>query len=177
MSLKHAILVILEKEPAAGYDLLQKFRESLGYFWNAKHQQIYKQLKQLLDDQLITVKMDHQENKPDKKIYSITTQGQAELVSWLSTPSTPSKINDVLLVKIYSANASNLHLINEELHSHIALHQKTLSTLLEIELTYKGLSEELRHQYRFPYLTLRRGILIEQAWLTWANEAIQLFKK
>jgi len=177
MSLKHAILVLLEKEEATGYDLLQKFRDSLGYFWNAKHQQIYKQLKQLLSDQMIAVETDEQTSKPDKKIYSITDLGKAELKNWLATSITPSKINDALLVKIYAANTHNQADINAELELHIKMHQKTLSKLLEIESIYKGLPEDQQYLHRFPYLTLRRGILGEEAWLTWAHEAIQLFKK
>ena len=41
MSLKHAILTLLESQPGSGYDLVKRFKDGLGYFWNAKHQQVY----------------------------------------------------------------------------------------------------------------------------------------
>ena len=47
MSLKHAILILLETEPGSGYDLVKRFKAGLGYFWNAKHQQVYQELKKL----------------------------------------------------------------------------------------------------------------------------------
>lgn len=177
MSLKHAILVLLETEPSSGYDLLKQFNRSLGYFWNAKHQQIYQQLKLLLNEQLIECRHETQEGKPDKKIYEITKTGVTELTSWLSKPVKTNKINDALLVKIYGG-----HLISEEalltdLESHLLLHEKTLLQLKQIEQTYLKLPNAAQEKYKLPYLTLRRGILGEEAWLTWANESIKMVKK
>jgi len=177
LSLKHAILLMLEHEPSSGYDLLKQFRESLGYFWNAKHQQIYRQLKQLSDEKLITHVDTPQAHKPDKKVYRITTDGQSELYAWLSSPTQPNKINDGLLVKIYGADVGDPEKILEELERHIALHQHTLGKLKAIEERYLAASQEQQQKYRYPYITLRRGILGEEAWLKWAEEASHLFKK
>lgn len=177
MSLKHAILVLLETEPSSGYDLLKQFKGSLGYFWNAKHQQIYQQLKSLSNDQLITCEHEAQQGKPDKKVYRITNAGIRELANWLGKSVNPNKINDALLVKIYGG-----HLIPEtelltELEKHIAIHHKTLKQLLEIEVKYQQLSPSIKHKFKLPYITLRRGILGEKAWLEWAKEASAMIKK
>jgi PadR family transcriptional regulator AphA len=53
---------------------------------------------------------------------------------------------------------------------HIAVHRKTLDSLLSIERDYHALPAEQRAALRLPYLTLRRGILGEQSWLAWADE-------
>ena len=171
MSLKHAILVLLETEPSSGYDLLQQFKGSLGYFWNAKHQQVYQQLKKLNEDGLIQFQLEQQEGKPDKKIYTITPDGEKELANWLRTPVAPNKVNDALLVKIYGGNHCEPQVILEELNRHIEIHRKTLNKLKAIEQSYLQLTEKGKTKYRLPYLTLRRGILGELAWLEWANEA------
>ena len=71
MSLKHAILVLLETEPSSGYELVKHFKQSLGYFWNAKHQQVYQQLKKLTESKQVTFQEQSQIDKPDKKIYPI----------------------------------------------------------------------------------------------------------
>ena len=47
MSLKHAMLVSLAERPASGYDLVRRFDRSVGYFWRASHQQIYRELPKL----------------------------------------------------------------------------------------------------------------------------------
>ena len=41
MSLRHAILVLLQDQEASGYDLAREFANSIGLVWNATHQQIY----------------------------------------------------------------------------------------------------------------------------------------
>lgn len=177
MSLKHAILVLLETEPGSGYDLLKQFNNSLGYFWNAKHQQIYQQLKLLLVEGLIDCELEEQNGKPDKKVYKINQAGVAELADWLSNSVKPNKINDALLVKIYGGHLIDNNNIVSELEAHLSLHQKTLKQLKQIEKKYLDLSPEVQEKYKLPYITLRRGILGEEAWLTWANEALEMVKK
>jgi PadR family transcriptional regulator AphA len=177
MSLKHAILVLLETEPSSGYDLLKQFNDSLGYFWNAKHQQIYQQLKILASDKLIDCNIEKQLGKPDKKIYKITKLGAAELLTWLSQPVKPNKINDALLVKLYGGHLTDTDNLLKELENHISLHKKTLLQLRKIEKKYLKLPNNLQEKYKLPYITLRRGILGEEAWLEWAHESIKMIKK
>ena len=52
----------------------------------------------------------------------------------------------------------------------VARQMQTLDSLLAIERDYLALLAEQRAGWRLPYLTLRRGILGEQAWLAWADE-------
>lgn len=177
MSLKHAILVLLETEPSSGYDLLKQFKNSLGYFWNAKHQQIYQQLKLLSHDGLIECRQEEQAGKPDKKVYKITSRGVSELSSWLDQPVRPNKINDALLVKIYGGHLTSSENLLTELNGHLSHHQTTLAQLKEIEKKYLTLSQTLQAKYQLPYITLRRGILGEEAWIQWASESIDMIKK
>jgi len=177
MSLKHAILVLLETEPSSGYNLLKQFNEGLGYFWNAKHQQIYQQLKVLSDQKYISHTVEAQKGKPDKKTYKITKAGVKALTAWISTPIKPSKVNDALLVKLYGGHLTTGQNLLDELDRHAEMRNKTLRKLLNIEKTYLLLSPEKQQKYQLPFLTLRRGILGEQAWLSWANEAKQTIKK
>ena len=144
MSLKHAILALLETEPGSGYDLLKQFNEGLGYFWNAKHQQIYQQLKQLLEKDLISCSVQQQANKPDKKIYQINQAGIRDLKAWLSTEIKPAKVNDALLVKLYAGHLIDNKELLREIQEHKSRHEKTLSKLLEIEQTYLLLPENKR---------------------------------
>jgi len=170
MSLKHAILILLESEPGSGYDLLKRFKEGLGYFWNAKHQQVYQELKKLNEAGWLDCEAQAQETRPDKKVYRLTAAGHAELLRWLSEPVAPNKINDALLVKLYGGSLTDEANLREEMARHVAIHRKTLDSLLAIERDYQALPTEQRQALRLPYLTLRRGILGEQSWLAWAAE-------
>lgn len=177
MSLKHAILVLLETEPSSGYDLMKHFKRSLGYFWNAKHQQVYQQLKRLHEEGLIDYTLEPQAGKPDKKIYAINEHGIEALKDWLASPVKPNKINDALLVKLYGGHLTTDQNLLDELDRHIETNQRTLEELLAIEQQFLALPENKQAHYRLPYLTLRRGIIGEQAWLTWAEEAKKAIKK
>lgn len=177
MSLKHAILTLLETEEGSGYDLLKRFKARLGFFWNASHQQIYQQLKKMNEDGLIHCTLDTQINKPDRKVYAITQKGHDALVEWIEQPVKVNKINDALLVKLYAGHLTDADTLMTELKEHEKIHQRMLETFLQLENDYLSLPADQQQPFALPYLTLRRGILGEQAWLTWASEVKQTLQK
>ena len=71
MALEHAILVSLAERSASGYDLARRFDASIGHFWSASHQQIYKVLGRMEADKLVAADLIAQEGRPDKKVYAI----------------------------------------------------------------------------------------------------------
>lgn len=172
MSLKHTILTLLETEQGSGYDLLKRFQKRLGFFWNASHQQIYAQLKKMHAEQLIEFTIENQDNRPDKKIYSLTTAGREELQQWIANPVKISRINDALLVKLYAGHLAEKNTLLDEIQLHRSSHQRMLETFLALEQEYLEAPQAEKKSLELPYLTLRRGILGEQAWLTWADEVI-----
>lgn len=98
MSLKHAILVLLDREPGSGYDLAQRFNKGIGHFWQASHQQIYQQLKKLDAENLLRFKHQPQSGKPDRKVYQITAQGRRVLTDWMQKSEKPPVVRDALLI-------------------------------------------------------------------------------
>ncbi len=99
MSLSHTILGFLSLGSMTGYDLKKYMDNSTQFFWHAELSQIYPTLKQLESKGLIKAEVIPQDGKPDKKVYSITKAGRAELVAWLSEPleETPPTKSPVLL--------------------------------------------------------------------------------
>lgn len=84
MSLRYALLGLLDAQPASGYDLSRRFAAGIGtYAWDAKHGQIYPELKRLLADDLITVT---ERGARGRKTYAITAEGRATLREWLLSP-------------------------------------------------------------------------------------------
>ena len=47
--LKYAILGLLNQKSMSGYELSSEFESALNEFWNAKHSQIYPELKKLTE--------------------------------------------------------------------------------------------------------------------------------
>ena len=174
MSLKHAILVLLEKKPGSGYDLAQRFRGGIGNFWNATHQQVYQELKKLTAAKLVEFELHTQSERPDKKVYRITATGRSTLKTWLKAPVKAVKINSTLLVKIYAAHLSDPAALDAELAAHIAHHEKKLDEYLGLEKQYFAADTAMRRKQRLPYLTLRSGIRYEWYWIDWLREVRQL---
>lgn len=176
MSLKHAILTLLETEEGSGYDLLKRFKQRLGFFWNASHQQIYLQLKKMTDAGLLEFEHESQTGRPDKKVYQVTPQGRQVLMEWMESSVKVDKVNDALLVKLYAGHLVDPNILAEEILKHQSIHQRMLNTFLALEQDYLKLQENEKTAYTLPYLTLRKGILGEQAWLAWAAEVIIYLK-
>src|SRR3974390_2061661 len=49
VALGDAILACLTERPMTGYELAKTFDSSIGFFWKADHQQIYRELSKLRD--------------------------------------------------------------------------------------------------------------------------------
>lgn len=177
MSLKHAILTLLETEEGSGYDLLKRFKQRLGFFWNASHQQIYSQLKTMFEEGLISCEFEPQSGKPDRKVYSVTPAGHGALLSWINQEVKINKINDALLVKLYAGHLVDAPVLIQEVRRHQVIHQRMLNTFLAIEQQYLAIPSDQQKPFNLPYLTLRKGILGEQAWLTWAQEVLDYLQQ
>jgi PadR family transcriptional regulator AphA len=170
MSLKHAILVLLDREPGSGYDLTQRFNSGIGHFWQASHQQIYQQLKQLDGEKHVRFKTLSRDGKPDRKLYDITAYGRKALKAWLHTVDKPPVVRDALLIKIFAASEADYPALILELDRHIALHQAVLSNHQGIEAEFFKRPTAQQQKHRLPYLTLRRGIRYEREWIEWLAE-------
>src|SRR5690349_18495274 len=86
MALEHAILVSLLEQPGSGYELARRFERSIGRFWTATHQQIYRVLKRMESDGWISAEEIGQDGRPDKRAYSVAPTGRDVLTAWLRDP-------------------------------------------------------------------------------------------
>lgn len=172
MALSHAILVALLDCPSSGYDLAKRFDGSVGFFWDASHQQIYRELARLEAAHHIASETVQQETRPNKKLYSITEKGKALLKQWMNTASQPNPIKDDLLVKLFGGYIIDPDTILKELRQHRKLHQTRLVEYQAIEDRFFPDLELLSKKATYQYLTLRNGIQFEQGWLKWCDEAI-----
>jgi DNA-binding PadR family transcriptional regulator len=172
MALAHAVLAILIRKPCSGYDLAKRFEGSVGYFWKATFQQIYRELARLEEQGMLSVETIQESHYPAKKRYSVTEAGQVYLRQWIEEPVEVSPLKDDLLVKLYSGYLAPLPTILAELQRHRSAHQERLAIYQELEKKYFENPETLEVQARFVYLTLRSGVHFEAAKVAWCDEAI-----
>ncbi len=132
MYINYTILGLLESASMSGYDL-KKAIQYLPFFpWSGNNNQIYKVLVELLEDDLVTNEILHQDNSPSKKIYSITEKGRASLQEWvISTEPEMPELKKLFLVQLAcSENISPEKLINllneyeNNIQTQIVLHKE-----------------------------------------------------
>lgn len=101
MSLQSVLLVILSKEPNTGYGVGRLLRCQLSHLWDARLQQIYGELAKLEARGLVQCESIALHNRPAKKVYSLTSAGEAALEDWLLVPPPSISYKDELLVRLY----------------------------------------------------------------------------
>jgi DNA-binding PadR family transcriptional regulator len=174
MALAYAIMSVLTDKPQSGYELTKYFEQSIGFFWKASHQQIYRELTKLTDQGWIEAEEIAQTGRPDKKLYRLSALGQQQLTQWIATPCEVMTIKDDLLIKVFVGNLVDPSVIYQELARHQQLHREKLMSYQNIEQQYFSDPTQLPTQDLFPYMTLRRGIRHEQEWIDWCAESLEL---
>lgn len=99
------VLGILSEKPATGYEIKERFSTIFANFYNASFGSIYPILHKLTKENKVTFETIEQEGKPDKKVYSITEEGQRAFHKYLSQPVENEKIKWDFMVRLfYSEN-------------------------------------------------------------------------
>src|SRR5215813_8418841 len=105
MSLMHAILGFLSHKAQTGYDLkTEAFDDSVAYFWPADQAQIYRTLDKLTEQGLVECHIEIQQDRPNRKVYSITESGNNELTRWLNEFQTPPVYREPFLIQLFFAD-------------------------------------------------------------------------
>jgi DNA-binding PadR family transcriptional regulator len=103
MSVKHALLALLERRPLHGYGLKSEFEARLGQAWPLNIGQVYTTLGRLERDGLVAPERAGDDGG-DRRAWRITGPGRAALAEWFSTPVPRDDLaRDELLVKVVAA--------------------------------------------------------------------------
>ena len=104
MSLPHALLGLINYHPATGYELKVAFNKSIHFFWNATLPQIYRTLNEMESKGWLAATFKHQEGRPSRKVYRLTSAGLKELKKWLTGPTEIPEARHPMLVKTFFGN-------------------------------------------------------------------------
>ncbi|MGK5638138.1 PadR family transcriptional regulator [Streptomyces sp. URMC 126] len=180
MALEHAILVSLLEQPGSGYELARRFERSIGYFWTATHQQIYRVLKRMVGDGWIDVREVAQQGRPDKKEYSVAAPGREVLARWLSEPVEPEGLRHDLAVKIRGAAFGDPAALVGEVERHHRVHSERLAHYLAGErrdFTGPEAPGTLDTGQELQHAVLRGGIAYERMTLAWLDDVLATLRR
>lgn len=148
-------------------------RKQVGYFWSARHSQIYPELAKLEEGGLAEHRLVEQAERPDKKVYTITDAGLETVKRWAVSPAAPRPNRDEVVLKAYSlwavdpAAAAALYREEERRHR---------QQLAEYERIREWMEAEWEEKLRDPstpefasYATLRRGLGYEREYAEWCG--------
>jgi DNA-binding PadR family transcriptional regulator len=172
MSLSYAILASLTESECSGYDLAKRFDTSVGFFWSATHQQIYKELRKLQQLGWVEAEEVSQEGRPDKKVFSITHKGEENLREWIVQPSSISPTKEEILVKLFAGHLVPKETIIQQVRLQRHLHEEQLKVFRAIQGKYFQDISSCETALQLQYLTLRRGIRFEEDWIEWCDEVM-----
>jgi DNA-binding PadR family transcriptional regulator len=173
MALEHALLVALSERPGSGLELAGRFEKSIGFFWHATHQQIYRVLGRMETDGWLSVETVPQAGRPDRKVYSVSTTGAQVLTDWLAEPLQMEAFRSDLAVKLRAASYGEREVLLRRVRETLADHETRLAHYGELEKRDYPVPADLAGPVLDQYLVLRGGIRLEEFWIGWLNEYLE----
>lgn len=170
MALEHALLVSLSERPASGLDLARRFERSIGHFWRASHQQIYRFLSRMEADGWVTHQRVAQRGPADKKVYEVTTAGRRVLADWLAEPAPLEPLRSDLAVKMRGATFGDRGAVLAVVRTALAEHQARLDHFRGLVTRDYPDPTSLEGLALDQYLVLRGGVLSEEFYVSWLRE-------
>lgn len=101
-----------------GYDIKQVFVTTLSYIWDARESQIYTSLHTLEELGLVKSDIEFQRDRPNRRVYSLTAPGEADLQRWLAEPVPERFLKDEFLVKLFFSGEASPSVMLDLLTAH-----------------------------------------------------------
>ncbi len=173
-TLGYALLSLLARGPATGYELTLRMRRPIGHFWVANHSQIYPELARLAEAGHVSVREGAGPGPRAKKTYTLTESGRHALAEWLPLPPAFTPRSEVTL-KAYalgSADPARMAALYED----VAEQARASAELFERELA--ALVDDPGHPSFGNYAALRLGVASQRdlaEWATWLASRLRKY--
>lgn len=171
MALRHAVLAALLDGEYSGYQLTKIFDVGVSNFWYAAPQQLYAELTKLETEGLVAGHEVVQQGRPNKRVFTVTEAGIAELTAFAAAPPKPLLIRDDLAVRVHAVDRLDPALVIAQLHERAEEAAAKLAVFEKMLIHLRGdLDEEtfLREGDRVgPYLTCLGGCRLELEMRDW----------
>ncbi len=167
MSIKYAILGLLNYSDMHGYRIKEHVEKNFNHMWSVNFGQIYPNLKELAEAGFINMHevAPSEDGGPHKKMYSITDKGVVEFSRWLAeSPQKPMLIRDSFLIKFaffgFGDDERALKIIDEQIE------------IFEAQLKRRQEnSKRWKRQGVYVRLIAELGITQNEMYLQWLRHA------
>ncbi len=178
MSLKHLILGLLADEPLSGYDIKQRFEYELSHFWTTTQAQIYRTLHSLHELGWLSMDIVEQDASPNKKVYSLSDPGRAELQRWLALPQEDT-VNDPFVGQLYFGDHADLNQLLDALRTYTANERARLQALEALAATLPEINDlvDIPQAPLVRRLSLDYGIQILRVEVAWLEQALDYLQQ
>lgn len=130
MNARTLILAILHFREASGYEIRKLSTEGpFSYFVDISYGSIYPTLAKLEAEGLVACRVEQQAGKPERKVYTITAKGHAEMVRSLAEPVQRDKFRSEFLLVAMTAEVSTPETLARAIDERIANLQADLEML------------------------------------------------
>ncbi len=177
MSLSHAILVSLAERAASGYDLTRRFDKSIGFFWRATHQQIYRVLARMQSEGLVDGTVEPGEGRPDRRVYHLTDLGRSRLRDWTREPTDREQVRSEFAVKVRAIPFGDRDAVIDDIRRQRALHAQQLDYYLADERRHFPHPDRIAESDLPSWLVLRGGIRQEHTYVQWCDEMLAALER
>jgi PadR family transcriptional regulator AphA len=163
ISIRQFILGLLTRQPMSGYDI-KRFLKSLSWLIDSpSFGSLYPALHTLLEDGLVTVKVIPQQDKPPRKIYSITGAGEEILQEWMRQPVESGVSLKAFLMRLILAS----NLSQNDLVAHLERRRTQVAGHLRRTTEAMGGKVDLGERLALDY-----GVAVANAELAWLDSAL-----
>lgn len=134
MSVRHALLGLLEESPRHGYELKREYDSLFAHGRPLKFGQVYSTLARLQRDGLVHVASEEPGRGPDRRLFEITSEGAEDLNRWLREPEPAEPfIHSVLFTKVALALLSDRP-ADKYLQKQRAVHERRMRELTRMKV-------------------------------------------
>jgi PadR family transcriptional regulator AphA len=167
VSFRRVILGLLSQQPMSGYDI-KRFLKSLDWLvGSSSFGSIYPALHALLTDNLVTVDVVYRQDRPPRKVYSITEAGKQVFQEWIDQPAVPGASLKAFLMRLMLA--SNFS------HAGLIAHLKQRRSQVKVQRV--ALEQVTRAQDETAdlgqHLALDYGLAVAMAELAWLDHTLE----
>jgi len=153
----------------SGYDVLKAVEGSIGYFFSPAKSHVYSELRKLVKAGYATERQVRQKDRPDKRLYKITSGGRKALHQWLARDDEePETHSSEVTLKLFFGEEMDREALLTKMKRY---REGSLAELEEFKKLEKLIADQ--DEVFFPYMTLRCGLAHARATLRWADETIK----
>ena len=172
--LQYAILGLVNRGPMTGYDITKHFQGTLSKFWEAKHSQIYPELRRLVDEGLVEYQIAIQGERMEKKLYTITAAGRRSLMDWLRLDEPLGSVpKEAFRLRLYFGESLQKEELAALIKSQYRMHAARLALLRAAKPMHQA-PPEVGSEAFGDYLLILGGLYREEACMEWLRSCAGL---